>query len=315
MKRLIFIFLDGVGIGKANSRNPFYKASAEYLPLYENGCVLPDNTRIKPIDACLGTEGMPMSATGQTTMFTGTNIPALIQEHRDSFPDPIMRRIIKEKSIFSILKKNNFNCRFLNAFPGSSHLYTPYHVHIRDNGEFRFSHEFRSQVKRALSVTTCMMVSNHMVPFDIKDIRKEKALYHDFTNQWLISDMARLPRFTPEKAAEIIFNTSREYDFLLYEFFQTDLYGHGFEVPECVDLIQQLNRLLKHLISLMDKKTDTLLITSDHGNLEDSTTQLHTYNPVLLLTWGNKSDLLRDRIDSLADVTPAVTELFLNGKG
>jgi bisphosphoglycerate-independent phosphoglycerate mutase (AlkP superfamily) len=62
----------------------------------------------------------------------------------------------------------------------------------------------------------------------------------------------------------------------------------------------------------MDREKDTILITSDHGNLEDSTTQLHTNNLVPLLTWGYKSEELRSKIESLADVRPAMVDLFVN---
>ncbi len=314
MAKLIFIFFDGVGIGKTGSTNPFFAAHADYLPFYENGLTLPDQTPIKGIDAQLGVPGMPMSATGQTTLFTGINVPALLNEHKESYPDSFMRKIIKEKSIFSVLRKNNLNPRFLNVFPGSSHLYTPENIYIRDDGEFYYSPVFRNRIRRSLSATTCMMIANHMRPFGENDILNERALYHDFTNQSLNGngDFPRLPTFSPEKAAEIIYNTSRNYDLLLYEYFQTDFYGHGFEIQDCIDLVRQLNRLVKHLVSLLDKEKDTLLITSDHGNLEDTTTQMHTNNPVPLMTWGYQSEELRARIENLADVRPAVVDLFVN---
>lgn len=72
----------------------------------------------------------------------------------------------------------------------------------------------------------------------------------------------------------------------------------------------ELNRLVKRLISLLNKEEDTLLITSDHGNLEDSTTQLHTTNPVPLIAWGRKSDELRHNIKKLIDVTPTIVNFL-----
>lgn len=154
------------------------------------------------------------------------------------------------------------------------------------------------------------MLSSFTTPFDERDILNEKALYHDYSNQSLIERGLKLPIFSPEKAAEIMFNTSRHYDLLLYEFFQTDMYGHGFELDPCVGLIHNLNRLVKQLISYLDKERDTLLITSDHGNLEDILTPLHTLNPVPLLTWGHKSHELRENIKTLSEVTPAVVNFF-----
>jgi bisphosphoglycerate-independent phosphoglycerate mutase (AlkP superfamily) len=126
----------------------------------------------------------------------------------------------------------------------------------------------------------------------------------------LIEQGHGLPEFSPEKAAEIIYKTSGDYDFTLYEFFQTDFFGHGSPFADCITLIQKLNRLVKHLISLLNKEQDTLLITSDHGNLEDFSTQLHTRNPVPLICWGYKNAELRERIDSLIDVKPAIMESF-----
>ena len=310
MSKLIFIFLDGVGIGPASRTNPFFAAGADHLCFYENGLELPDNTPVKAIDAQLGVEGMPMSATGQTALFTGINMPRICNQHKDSYPDKLMRKVIKENNIFSRLKKNRLNVRFLNAYPGSAHYYTPEHIRIRDDGEFYFSPAFQYHFRNSLSVTTCMMVSSFMQPFGEKDILKEKALYHDYTNESLMDRGLNLSMFTPEKAAEIIFNTSRAYDLLLYEFFQTDMYGHGFEMGECMELIRGLNRLVKRLISLLDKEKDTLLITSDHGNLEDTLTALHTTNPVPLIAWGCRSDELRNNIETLTDVTPAVVDFF-----
>ncbi len=310
MPKLIFIFFDGIGIGTPATSNPFFAAQADYFPLYQDGCILPDGTPIKPIDACLGIAGMPMSATGQTTLFTGINTPALLNEHRDSYPDTIMRKIIKNKNLFAMVKKNNFYPRFLNAFPGHAALFTPNHIRIDNNGELQYSVEFQNSVRRSLSVTTCMMIANQMIPYGKMDIHREMSLFHDYTNLSLNSDKESFPLFSPEKAAQIIFNVSRKYDLLLYEYFQTDFYGHGFEMNDCIQLIHGLNRLLKHLIALLDRENDTLLITSDHGNLEDSTTYLHTFNPVPLITWGNHSETLRDRISNLADVTPAVIEMF-----
>lgn len=312
MPKLIFFFLDGTGIGRASKTNPFFAANTDYLCFYENGPALPGGTPVKPIDARLGIEGMPMSATGQTTLFTGINMPRLLNAHRDSYPDKPMRKVIKENNLFTRLKKNRLNVKFLNAYPGSAHLYTPEHIRILPDGAFYRSPTFQSRAGKNLSVTTCMMTSSFTPVFGEKDISMEKALFHDYSNRSLNGNGMDLPEFSPEKAAEIAFSTSRNHDLLLYEFFQTDLYGHGFELEECVVLIRNLNRLVKHLLSLLDKEKDTLLITSDHGNLEDSLTPLHTSNPVPLITWGRESEALRRNIDNLADVTPAVVD-FLRG--
>lgn len=300
----------GVGKAEADKNNPFVAANAEFLPFSENRCILPDNTIVKKIDACLGVEGIPMSATGQTALFTGINAPGLLNRHKDSYPDNFMRKIIKQDNILSSLSRNGFKVRFLNVYPDHSEYYTPAYIRIQDNGQLYFSERFPANKRATLSVTSCMMLASGLTPFGITDIRHERSIFHDFSNRSLIEQGYDLPEFTPEKAAEIIYKTSRNYDFTLYEFFQTDFYGHGSPFAECIKLIRELDRLVKHLISLLNNEQDTLLITSDHGNLEDFSTQLHTRNPVPLICWGYKSTELQERIDSLINVKPAIMESF-----
>ena len=89
MARLIFIFLDSVGIGKADESNPFFTTRARFLPFYKGSSNLPNRTPVEGIDATLGIKGIPQSATGQTTLFTGKNVPAIIGEHKASYPNKI----------------------------------------------------------------------------------------------------------------------------------------------------------------------------------------------------------------------------------
>ncbi len=310
--RFIFIFLDGVGIGRSGKNNPFFSADVNFLSFFDDPPSLPDKSPIKAIDARLGVKGIPMSATGQTSLFTGINIPAILNCHKDSYPDNLMRKIIKNHNIFSQLLARDFKVRFLNAYPDRAHLFTPEYMKILDDGQILFSEGFPLQMRGMISVTSCMMLSSRMTPFGVGDILLERSLYHDFSNRSLWERGLNLPQFSPEKAAEIIFNTSGNYDFLLYEFFQTDMFGHGYSLEECVRLIKDLDKLIKHLISLLEKEKDTLIVTSDHGNLEDYSTRLHTTNPVPLIAWGYRSDELRERINSIIDVTPAIIEFFKN---
>jgi hypothetical protein len=103
-KRLIFIFLDGVGVGDPADKNPFYAAKTEFLPFYEGNLYLPDNTPVKKIDTLLGVEGIPQSASGQAALYTGENVPELLGQHKGSYPNRLMRKVIKEKNILSRLK-------------------------------------------------------------------------------------------------------------------------------------------------------------------------------------------------------------------
>lgn len=322
---MVFFFLDGVGIGDASESNPFFAAGTTFLPFYKGNNGLPDGTPVKPIDPLLGVDGIPQSATGQTSLYTGENVPALLTEHKGSYPNRPMRKLIKEKNILLRLRKKDLNAVFINAYPYHTHLFTNESVSILEDGSFQFSDEYPRLFKRRLSVTTCMMIANRLIPFGERDIMEENTIYQDYSNSSLILQVeaakkagefpgdveeVALPRFTPEKAAEILYNVSRKHDFVLYEYFQTDIYAHRSTFDERVRLIRDLDRLMGRLVSLMNKEEDTLLVTSDHGNIEAGGTRAHTRNPVPLVVWGKGERELRTGIDSLVDVTPAVLKFF-----
>ncbi len=49
----------------------------------------------------------------------------------------------------------------------------------------------------------------------------------------------------------------------------------------------------------------TLLITSDHGNLEDLSRKTHTRNPVPFVSWGPRAADFGN-VQSILDVTPTI---------
>jgi len=310
MPRLIFIFLDGVGIGKPESGNPFYRAKAPYLPFYDQKTTWPDQTPVKSIDPLLGIPGLPQSATGQTTLYTGKPVPVLLNRHQGTTPTKFMRKIIREYNLISLLEKNRIMATFINAYPVFARYFNCGHVKIEEDGRLVFSSEFPEMFKKRISVTSCMMISSRLNPFDEHDILAGRSIYQDYSNRELNRRGLSLPEFSPEKAAEIIFKQSRQYDFMLYEYFQTDIYAHRKTIAECTELIKKMDRLIERLVNRLDQRTDTLLITSDHGNLEDCGIRSHTLNPVPLIVWGKGCQQLNDSISTIADVTPAIARFF-----
>jgi len=52
---------------------------------------------------------------------------------------------------------------------------------------------------------------------------------------------------------------------------------------------------------------DTLvLLTSDHGNLEDLSTRSHTRNPVPLMAWGPGAENVLAGAEAITDVVPTI---------
>src|SRR5467141_2234037 len=99
---VLLFFIDGLGIGSRGPHNPLDGLNdAEPLAIFRDeisqtilgGIVV-------PTDACLGVEGRPQSASGQTTILTGINAPALLGYHKQGFPNSTMLEIIRDHSLF-----------------------------------------------------------------------------------------------------------------------------------------------------------------------------------------------------------------------
>ncbi|MCX6554675.1 MAG: hypothetical protein NTZ12_06630 [Candidatus Aminicenantes bacterium] len=310
MPRVIFIFIDGIGMGRADAGNPFFQAGGLYLPCWQGGMSLPDGTPLAAIDATLGLPGAPQSASGQTALFCGVGARSIGNRHVNGYPDRNLRAVILEKNLLSRLAKKGVKASYLNSYPAHDDLFTARHVRIDPDGRLWFSAEFPERFKRMISVTTCMMLASGQKPFGEADIRTRRSLYQDYSNRQLLSQGLKLPEYSPAQAAAIMAYAALEYEFILYEYFQTDIYAHRRSFADCVALIRELDDLLKNLLARLDKKQDTLILTSDHGNLEDFRTRGHSRNPVPFLAWGRHGKFLRAKIKSLSDVTPALLRLF-----
>jgi hypothetical protein len=310
MPKLIFLFLDGVGIGRLEPENPFFSGRADWLPFFDPGPDLPDGTPVKAIACDLGIGGVPQSATGQTALFTGVSGTALAERHKNGFPDRQLRQIIVRHNIFRKLKELDVRGKFINAYPLFADTFTNGHVRIEEDGRFHFASDFPNPFRKMISVTTCMLIAGGERPGGEDDIAAGRALYQDYSNASLIPRGLRLPEYSPEEAAEIIHRISREFDFILYEYFQTDLYAHRRTPDECRKLVSGLNRLVGALVSRLDRRRETLVITSDHGNLEDLSFRHHTQNRVPLIAWGRHGGRLRKRIEGIEDVTPGIVGIF-----
>ena len=107
--KIIFLFIDGVGMREAAADNP---VNEEVCPTLMRLI----SRHAKPIDACLGVDGLPQSATGQATMFTGVNCSAAMGKHCEGFPGPSLRRIIEENNLFLQLKARGKKVKFADAY-------------------------------------------------------------------------------------------------------------------------------------------------------------------------------------------------------
>ncbi len=281
--KILFLFIDGVGIREAASDNP---VNSEVCPML---CRLIEK-HSKPIDACLDVEGLPQSATGQATMFTGVNCSKAMGKHCEGFPGPSLRRIIEENNLFLQLKKRSKRVKFADAY-------------LVDNAE-------ELQLRRYKSVTTVMALTTDEVITTIEDLMEDRALMQDLTRETIQDRYPDIPIIPPQRAAEHLFAISRENDFTLYEFFQTDIAGHSLDYARACGVLRLFDRFLSSLVRFTEAAGITLVMTSDHGNIESIDDRNHTRNTVPFIAFGPREESIRARVESLEDVTPAILAAY-----
>jgi 2,3-bisphosphoglycerate-independent phosphoglycerate mutase len=140
----------------------------------------------------------------------------------------------------------------------------------------------------------------------LEDLARGDALFHDFTNRLLPERGYFLPPVTPQEAGRRLAALTSAHAFTMYEHFLTDLAGHAQDMARAVEILENLEALLDGLLSHLDLSTHLVVLTSDHGNIEDLSTKQHTLNPVPTLLWGEGASGVAEGIRSLADIAPAI---------
>jgi hypothetical protein len=292
MSRALLIFIDGLGIGTRGVHNPLARLGDEASPLAvfeDEEPQLSFSGVLARTDACLGVEGRPQSASGQTTILTGINAPAALGYHKQGFPNEALREIIKAHSIFLQLKRARVeDVTFANA-------YTP-----------RF---FNSRPRWVSATTTAVEAAG--LPFrTLEDLRAGRAVYQDFTNQMLIEAGFDVQPRTPEQAAEVLASIVAKNRFTLYEYFLTDRAGHAQDETAALSILSNLARFVRATLARVDLEETTVLITSDHGNIEDLSIRNHTRNLVPTLAFGEQRERVQQEVRDLSHVTPTILRIL-----
>jgi hypothetical protein len=306
---VLFIFLDGVGLGADDaSTNPFARVATPALtsllgrrlvavpvpaaPATADGSAAPyprlataGRASLMPVDATLSIPGLPQSATGQTTLLTGVNAAALAGRHVTAYPTAALRALLAERSLFAVLRRHGREVALAN-------VYSPEYdaaVAARRIKVGAVSHAARSAGVRLRS---------------LDDLRAGLAVFHDLTNERLRAWGHDVPPSTPFEAGQHLAAIARIADLTFFEFFLTDLAAHG-RVPLSPDrVVAMVDDLVAGVIAHVHAGT-TVVVASDHGNLEDDASTAHTLNPVPVLVFGPRQETFH-QLTSLVDVAPAV---------
>jgi len=290
---VLLFFIDGLGIGKRGPFNPFDNLSdTDPLAIFQDEppAVLLDGI-VVPTDANLGVEGRPQSASGQTTILTGVNAPQLLGYHKQGFPNQALLEIIRENSIFKQLLFAGISpVTFANAYTERFFLERP----------------------RWISATTAAVEAADLKFRTVADLLRGEAVFMDFTNKVLIERGEQVTVRTPADAAQVLADISAMNRFTLYEYFITDKVGHAQDMEQAKVILPQLAGFIRELLCRLDLDRITVILTSDHGNIEDLSVRNHTLHQVPTIIWGAMRREVASRIQSLADITPAIVALLTN---
>ncbi len=273
--RVLYVFIDGVGYAPAGERNPVCPEVCPTLFRLMQGA-----TRL---DACLGVPGLPQSATGQATLYTGVNASQVMGRHKEGFPGPTLCRLLQEDNLFMALRRRGLRVCFADA----------YFADMPDE----------LAARRFKSVTTIMSLTAPETLRFQRDMLAGRAVVHDLTREALVPKGYTGPLITPAEAAEQLLAIAAENDFTLFEYFLTDIAGHSQSRARAEAVLRSLDACLGRLVAGRDAET-LLVVTSDHGNIEDLGTRGHTTNPVPLIVEGPGAEGIRAGAVSLMDVMP-----------
>jgi len=308
--RILFIFLDGVGLAPTGPDNPLSWVPMPHLEgLLGGPLVLPpdwdesQSTRcgaivagkdlvLRALDACLGVPGLPQSATGQTSLFTGVNAAALVGDHVTAYPTQQLREVIADQSVMKQVADAGGRVLFANAHSE------------------KFWEMIRTKRRRLGASTLTALAADAPIP-SLADLADGRAvlwdLTHEIASRYLGYELAVV---SPEQAGARLARLAAERDLVLYESFLTDLAGHQRVEAEWV--LKRLDAFLGAVLAHRSRDT-TMVLCSDHGNVEDARTKAHTANPVPLLAVGPAAGRFA-ATESITDVTPVIVSCLVDGQ-
>lgn len=301
--RTFLLFIDGVGLGADDPAvNPLLVAQMPALrsllggqPLWAGAVPLSaPGAAAVATDARLGVAGLPQSATGQTAIFTGQNAAEAIGRHLNAYPTPSLKAILNQHSIFKQVAERGLTTTFLNAFRPQFWDWVAAGQPLEKDRRYR------------PSASTVAALAAGLAPFRTLDqLRAGEAVGFDIDHQLLRSLGFDLDPVGPAEAGRRAARIAGQHHFTLYEHFLTDKAGHGQQMDEAVRVLERLDRFIQGVLEAMPDDL-LLVITSDHGNIEDLSVKTHTYNPVATILKGPGAEAIAPRIQSLTDIAPAI---------
>jgi hypothetical protein len=295
---VLIFFIDGVGLGPNDpATNPFAAAQLPNLTallgdkwyIERAQPVYSERATLIPTDANLGMDGRPQSATGQAAILTGRNVPALIGRHWGPWPVEPVADIIRQGTLFSQAIEAGKRTTLLNPYPQ------------------RYFDTIASG-KRMYSSVTLAAAEAGVRFLTVDDLRAGLAVSPGFTNDGWRTELGvtDMPLLTPAEAGERLARLAQAHDFAFFDHWLTDIRGHRGSLEEAVAHVEMIDAVIGGMLAAWDDAQGLLIITSDHGNIEDKERRTHTRNLVPTILVGPDHRQRSAEITDLTHIAPLV---------
>lgn len=306
MKRALLLFLDGVGLGDDDpATNPFAAARTPTLDAlaggqrWLRGVARHDNGRaiFIPTDPRLGVPGRPQSATGQAAILTGRNIPAALGEHYGPRPNATIRALLDGDNLFKRVVASGGSAALITAFPP------------------RFFDALARGKRLPSSIQYAALAAGLRLATE-QDIYAGTAMSPDWTGEGWRSDLGYTdtPLYAPGEAGALLARLAGERTLTFFEHWVFDVVGHRGTLAQGVALLELFDAVMAGLLAGWDDEAGVIVITSDHGNLEDLSTRKHTTHDVPTVIIGAARERVAAGLRDLTGIAPGILRA-LDGAG
>lgn len=220
------------------------------------------------------------------------NAAKVLNSHFGPYPHSELRTILKEENIFKVLKTLGADVYFANAYP-------------------KQFFEYIEAGTRKLSATTLSCLMSGVPLCNDESLRRGEGISADITAERWSRELgySDIEPQKPFEVGRIMRKIAEAHDFTMFEFFLTDHAGHEQDMGFARKILEVFDEFLGGIVE-GGLSNLTVLISSDHGNIEDLSTRAHTLNPVLTAVAGEDVSFFEGRICSIIDIAPTIIALF-----
>lgn len=288
---VVLVFLDGVGIGPADAElNPFLRARLPTLAGLLGGVPTLERPRRNgaraaafPLDATLGVEGTPQSGTGQATLLTGVNAAQRFGRHFGPWTPVALRPLVEERSILRRGLDAGITVAFADAYPKG------------------WPNERRRLAAPPLAARAAGLLDRHE-----EHLARGEAVASEIVNTGWRDGLGfeDLPVITAAGAGRVLAGIVAAHRLTFFAHYATDIAGHRGGMDGAVRALERVDAFLGGYVDAAPPDA-TMIVTSDHGNIEDVTVG-HTRNPAFALIVGPHAQERAAELRSIADVADAL---------